>query len=372
MTAPDLVFGWRTALLSVAGAQMLVIAAALARTLRNRLSNRCLATLLVVLAGLLTPYAIGFAGFYDRYPWLSFAPFAIPLAVGPLLYFHAHALALGRLPARPLLHLAPALLQFAYQAVSFCLPLALKLRWDGIASPLVDPVVTAGIVVGLAGYCVASLRLLARYRIALAQQRSDDDLYAALWLSRTVAAMIALLAAWIAYTAWDRLVAPLDYFGELGLYLIIALVGCYLAVEGWRHAQLSFVPALIAAATASPPPVERDWRALGEQWAAQVRSTRAFVDPELSLGSLARLLGTNSTHLSRAINEGLGMNFSTFIATLRCEEVAAALRAGSRNDLLGLALDSGFGSKASFNRAFQTVFGLSPSAYRVRHGSDQQ
>jgi AraC-like DNA-binding protein len=373
-----LVFGWRTAVLALASAQMLLIAVPLLRTLRNRTANRCLGALLIVLTGVLTPFTIGFAGYYDRYPWLSFAPFAVPLAVGPLLYFYTHALARGTLPPRPRWHLVPALLQFGYQAASFCLPLEAKDRWDRFSTPVVDPLVALGTVGGLAAYCLVSLQLLRHYRAALAQQRSDDHRHSARWLSRAVAAMLVLLAAWTGYNAWDRLVAPLDYFSALGLYLVIAAIGCYLAVEGWRHASLSFVPALVPAppAAAAPEPMpmatatERDWRALGERWAAEVRSANWHRDPELSLGTLARLLGTNSTHLSRALNDGLGLSFSTFIAGLRCETVAAALRAGRQDDLLDLALEAGFGSKATFNRAFQAAYGQSPSAYRRAHGSN--
>jgi AraC-like DNA-binding protein len=377
MALPPLVFGWRTAVLALANVQMLLIAVALLRTLPNRTANRCLGALLLVLTGVLTPFAIGFAGFYDRYPWLSFAPFAVPLAVGPLLYFYAHALARGTLPARPGWHLAPALLQFGYQAASFCLPLEAKHRWDAVSTPFVEPLVALGTVAGLAAYCRLSLRLLRDHRAALAQQRSDDHRFGARWLSRAVGAMLVLLAAWAGYHAWDRWVAPLDYFGVLGLYLIIAAIGCYLAVEGWRHANLPFVlaaptgPASPAAAAAgAAPATDRNWRALAERWAAQTRAAHWHQDPELSLAALARLLGTNSTHLSRSLNEGLGLSFSSFIAGLRCETVAAALRAGRQDELLDLALEAGFGSKASFNRAFQAAYGQSPSAYRRAHGSD--
>jgi AraC-like DNA-binding protein len=382
-----LVFGWRTAVLALSSAQMLLIALALARTLRNRSANRSLAALLLVLTGLLTPYTIGFAGFYDAFPWLSFAPFAVPLAVGPLLYFYTHAMALGTLPPRAGLHLAPAAVQFAYQGGSFLLPLAAKARWDALSTPFVEPLVAAGVVAGLAGYSLASLKLLRTYRALLAQQRSDDHRFAARWLSRAVAALLVLLAAWTAYQAWERLVAPLDYFGELGLYLIVAAIGGYLAVEGWRHADLVFprpaqppppagpgdpetgLPAASGETTAAAAAAARDWCAIGERWAGEVRAGQWHRDPELSLPALARLLGTNTTHLSRALNEGLGMNFSTFIATLRCETVANALRAGAADDLLTLALDAGFGSKATFNRAFQAIRGQSPSAYRRAHGS---
>lgn len=368
----DLVFGWRTAVLSVAVGQIVILAAALACGSVNRLANRCLAALLIVLGGLLTPDMIGFAGFYDAFPWLSFAPFAIPLAAGPLLYFYVHAVTHGRLPRHAFWHLMPAIAQFAYLAVSFCLPLAIKNQWDDASSPVVTPTVTVAVIVGLGCYCRLSLILLRRYRAALANARSDDELYAARWLSRTAVAMLALLAAWTAYEGYGLLVAPLGYFGSFGLYLIIAAVGCYLSVEGWRAADRRFPTITSMSQTPLADKPARDWGAVMAGYSEQVRQAGWHADPELSLATLARLLGTNSSYLSRAINEGLGINFSGFVAGLRCEVVAAALRAGSTADLLTLALDSGFGSKASFNRAFQAKFGESPSSYRKRHASIQE
>ncbi len=95
------------------------------------------------------------------------------------------------------------------------------------------------------------------------------------------------------------------------------------------------------------------------------------MDPDLSLATLARRLGTNTHHLSRALNEGLGLNFSSFIGRLRSETVATALRADDRRDLLDLALEAGFSSKASFNRSFFATFATTPSAYRRALGQKQ-
>ena len=40
--------------------------------------------------------------------------------------------------------------------------------------------------------------------------------------------------------------------------------------------------------------------------------------------------------------------------------------AGRDDDLLDLALEAGFSSKASFNRAFRSAMGVTPSDYRRR------
>ena len=85
---------------------------------------------------------------------------------------------------------------------------------------------------------------------------------------------------------------------------------------------------------------------------------------DLTLAVVARRLGTNTAFLSRALNEGLGINFSTLVNRIRSESVAEAIRSGAGTYMLTLALDAGFASKASFNRAFSATYGMPPSAYR--------
>ncbi len=357
---PGLIFGWRTALLTVAIVQLLVIAAALTRPIANRRANRTLAILLVVLAGILMPWAIGFAGFYDAWRWLTFAPFAITLAVAPMLWRYVTAIVDGAWPRRAGWHLVPPALQLAFLTSGFLLPQGAKDRWADTAMGPYTIVTDAGTVAGLILYGVAGLRLLRRYRLRLAAQRSDDARFASLWLSRAIAATLVLLPVWAGYALWDA-VAPLGYRRLMGLYVAIAAFALYLAIEGWRHAALPF-PALDSIPPGLPP--ARDWRAAGEQWAAQTRAGGWASDPGLSLARLARHLGTNTSYLSRALNDGLGIGFSAFVNQLRSETVAAALRAGDRRDMLDIAFDAGFASKASFNRAFRTAFGQSPSAYR--------
>lgn len=362
----DLVFGWRTAILSVAVAQLAILAIALARSFENRTANRTLAALLLVLAGIVMPWLIGFAGFYDRWQWLTFAPFQITLAVGPLIFFYPYALVTGRWPPHAYRHLAPAIVQALFLTASFALPMPLKDRWSDLVSAPYGMASDLATIASLAGYGVAGLRLLTRYRALLAAQRSDDHRFAARWLSRAIGATLLLLPIWAVYALWDA-IAPIGYRGLMGLYVAIAAFALYLAIEGWRHAALPFprLQDLTIPPPSLPPP--RDWQALGADWSARVLAERWHLDPDLTLAALARRLGTNTGHLSRALNEGLGVNFSSFIGRLRAETVAAHLRGGSTRDLLDLALDAGFSSKASFNRAFLATFAVTPSAYRRAH-----
>lgn len=360
-----LVFGWRTAVLAIIAVQLALLAGALARQTKNRPANRTLAALLMILAGMITPWMIGFAGFYDKWHWLSFAPFAISLAIAPLAYLYNHSLIYGRWPPAAWHQLVPAGIQFAYLSGAFVLlRQPLKNEWLDRSGVAYDVVTGIGVVAGLVIYGAANRSLIRRYDDWLPRQRSDDHRFVLAWLSRAVAALFVLLAVWTAYGVAD-LVHPLGYGGLMGLYLGIAAIALFIGIEGWRHAALPFPP--MSAEPSLLP--SNNWKTRADDWAERVRRDRLYADPELSVASLARTLGTNSAYVSRAFNEGLRQNFSAFINGLRSDEVAARLRDGANDDLLDLALDCGFSSKASFNRAFRAAFDCSPSAYRQTCGS---
>jgi AraC-like DNA-binding protein len=343
-------------LLLVLALQAALLAIALLRQRENLLSNHYLAALLIVLAGMLTPFIIGYAGFYDAYPWLSFAPLALPLAVGPLLYAHIHALVLGRRAAR--IHFLLPALHFAYLAICFMLPLTTKNRIDAVfQTPILDPIMSAAVLASMAGYGAAGFRMVGRYARS-ARGRSGAERRAA-WLKRSLAAFFLLLAARGGVELWDNFIGRLDYFDLFGFYVVLAVIGVFLGIEGWRHASTPFPPL----------PVAPNLTTEAEAWTARLAKAGWWRDPDLTLAELARRLGTNESYLSRALNRNGEGGFSALLNRLRAEEVARRLAAGDPEDLLGIALDSGFGSKASFNRAFRSRYGIPPSAYRERYGS---
>lgn len=360
----ELAFGWRTAVLTVAAAVVLPIAAGLWTAFHDRKAARTMAALLVVLVGVFIPWLIGFAGFYDRWPWLSFLPVANPLWAPPLFWLYAHALTGGAWPARAWRHLVPGALQFAWQTAGFLLPMPLKDRWADLSTPVTGPLFTVLLTISFLVYGVAVRRLMAEQRAVLAQTRSDDARFAALWLRRALLASTVLAAVWSVYGLWDA-VAPLGYQGLMGLYAGVAAIAVYLAIESWRQTRAPWPVVEPPASTGAEAGTGRDWVAQGRAWAVTTREAGWHLEPELTLAGLAARLGTNTGYLSRAINEGLGVNFSTFVNDLRCEAVAERLTAGAAEPLLTLALDAGFSSKASFNRAFRARFGRTPQEKRA-------
>jgi AraC-like DNA-binding protein len=106
-----------------------------------------------------------------------------------------------------------------------------------------------------------------------------------------------------------------------------------------------------------------------DEWKPKIRSyivdQQAYQDPELSLTQVSKALKTNPTIISKVINQGFQLNFNDFINQYRIEAVKDKLKAGEQKTqtLLGIAYDCGFNSKATFNRAFKKVTGLSPKQW---------
>lgn len=361
----ELTFGWRTAVLCCAVLVALPIALGLVPTLINRTANRTLAALLCVLVGVVTPWMIGFAGFYDRWPWLTFLPVSLPLLVPPLAYLYAFALVHGRIPAGVRWLFIPGLVHFIYLFSGFLLPLSVKQRWAAISGPVVQPILAIALAIAFAVAVAAMRRMLTTYAAALRDQRSDDARFATRWLARAVGALALLFLFWATVELVDS-VSPLGYDGQMPLYIGIAAVTVFLAIEGWRHALLPWPTIADTRVQPADPPAGHDWVELGAKWQQRLYRDELFKRADLTLPEAARALGTNSSYLSRACNDGLGLSFSTVVNRLRSEAVAHAMQGQPRANILDLTFDAGFASKASFNRAFAERFGTTPSAYRRR------
>ena len=66
------------------------------------------------------------------------------------------------------------------------------------------------------------------------------------------------------------------------------------------------------------------------------------------------------------------ISFFDFINSYRVEEVKKQLAdtAMANRNILGIALDCGFNSKATFNTAFKKFTGMTPSAYQKAQTED--
>ena len=87
-----------------------------------------------------------------------------------------------------------------------------------------------------------------------------------------------------------------------------------------------------------------------------------YTEP-LSRQTLARELGYSEGYLSHIFSEALGTTMPTYVNTLRIRKAMELLRRESVS-ISDAALELGFGSIRSFNRAFRKETGMTPAKWR--------
>ena len=90
-----------------------------------------------------------------------------------------------------------------------------------------------------------------------------------------------------------------------------------------------------------------------------------YLDPELTLRSLAEYMNLPANHMSQLLNKGFNQNFTEYVNTFRLEHFKKLLQTTDSHHLtvLALAYDSGFNSKTVFNTFFKNKEGITPKAY---------
>lgn len=96
-----------------------------------------------------------------------------------------------------------------------------------------------------------------------------------------------------------------------------------------------------------------------------MRTTRAYRQPDITVEKAAKMIGTNRTYLSKAINEKTGLSFNYYINSYRIEE-AVRILSDPNNDipLKTLCYELGFQSLSTFYKLFNSVKGMTPSKFR--------
>jgi len=116
---------------------------------------------------------------------------------------------------------------------------------------------------------------------------------------------------------------------------------------------------------AIPEEIQTDlWHRLHEL----MENEKLFLQNDLKLSELARKLNTNTTYLSKVINDISCQNFCNYLNHYRIEEACRLLSEPKNRNLTieGIAQTVGFRSKSAFNAAFRKIKSVTPSEYLLR------
>ncbi len=136
----------------------------------------------------------------------------------------------------------------------------------------------------------------------------------------------------------------------------------------WERASEPRAPTAPVSAPAAPAAEDPLEAEIVPRLTALMQGEALFREEGLTIRVLAGRLATPEYRLRRVINRRLGYrNFNDYLNRYRVEEACALLAdPAQKSPVLRIAMDLGYGSLATFNRAFRTVTGSTPTEYRAR------
>lgn len=102
-----------------------------------------------------------------------------------------------------------------------------------------------------------------------------------------------------------------------------------------------------------------------------METKKPYLDTDITLLKLAELINITPHQLSYVINKGFNENFFLFVNRYRIERVKELLlsKEYKHMSILGIAYESGFNSKTSFNTTFKKISSQTPTEFKKNSSS---
>lgn len=347
----------------------------------QRLSDRMLAWIMLLMALSMQDYTFGFAGINVLWEELNGFPRNTNLLFGPAIYFYFQSQVNRnfRFEKKHLWHLLPYAIYFCYNLSLFVQgPQVVQRAQSSMGGHVGDYIYNLVVLLSYWYYLSRCTRIYRAYRVWSLNQHSNTEHVSFLWFRNFVYAMIFWISFRVVMLLLDE-AFDLSFYQDWWWNLALVGVAIYIGLTGLTQRQptnLYFeTPSDTDEPAQQPENTEQDTVtpekiAVSKKLEHVMREERLYLQPELSLHDLARHLNTNASVLSATINQVFQQNFNDYINNLRIDAFiqASQLPENQNYTMLSLALDAGFNSKATFNRAFKKAKGCAPKDYLVAGG----
>ena len=339
----------------------------------NRFSNRILAAFFLFDFFFTFQVFLIHNGIYFSFRPLHHSVSSVFYFMGPILFFYTKSLCYKdfRFGKRTALHLLPFVFMVAATFSIHHLRMALWPSTDTSRGSLFgnyETITYFSIINGfLIFYCLLSLRTLRQYRRDLKNQFSNINKIDLSWLSLVI---LVYMCIWLV----DLTTYILSLMPHRPLPLISALdsisgainfaFAIFIVYRGLK--QSKFFEGISGQKSWTSGLPQREIEDYREKVEAFMKEQKPFLDPDLSLNSLADELSMPARVLSQVINESFSQNFFDFISDHRIIEAKRMLSDPDQRDrtILEILYEAGFNSKSSFNYLFKKKTGKTPSEFR--------
>ena len=228
-------------------------------------------------------------------------------------------------------------------------------------------------------YMSLSLKLLKKYNKRIKQAFSSIDKINLKWLAHLIFSFCVVLLIGITYIILTKgfqlnFNLSIDAFVYGSITFFVFFIGFYSIKKTAFFSYQNFGEDVDATTSKQNNKNKYDKYGLKKKEIPKLKETllqymdekKPYLDCNLTLAQLAEKLNVYKHYLTQILNDELNQNFFDFINSYRIEEVKNRLaeKNSGQYTLLGIAFDSGFNSKSSFNRIFKNHTGITPSQYK--------
>lgn len=333
---------------------------------RNEAANRMLSSVLLIAVLMLFGRVVVFR-FTGFWVWktASLADTSIFL-FGPLFYAYFRRLTFQEEPVFKLswLHYIPAILHLVY----FFWLLSISLEQFKVlvqGSPM-QWVFFSTELLGLFSFSIywwASLQLVRRFQVLEQEQLAFHQTVARYLFYCLASLLIVILAWWLSFLNsyfWGFTLLGLNY----NIMWIIAPIFIYtIGFFSLKQPEIFRVPYKPKLKSERDRINQEEVERLKKRLDYFILEEQVYLNPNLSLKTLADKLNTSANNVSWLLNQVYKSNFYDFINEHRVNAFLTLVKAKKHKEktLLALAFEVGFNSKSTFNKAFKQFTGHTPS-----------
>jgi AraC-like DNA-binding protein len=358
------------------------LAALLLTKKRRTISDTILATFFLIFS---LNIFLSFMEAYNRqngFPYPIFILTAAPLLLlhGPFLWLYIKSLTdqYFRIKPKYYLNLIPFLaLLLQHSLTIYILPTENRIEYvqnEIFKQTFAYPFFIVLIALSPIAYFYLGLRLIRQYKQKIEGYFSQTAGIDLKWLRMIFGSWISISVLINSFFIID-LVYPIAPFGMMQFFsfVIAAIYVIFIGFYGLRQENVFLTNSInlnLEVATAQPvdsysKPLKEDEKEFIQTLLKHMNEHKPYLQSEITLKALSDELKVGTEYLSEIINNDLNKNFFDFINHYRIEE----FKNQSKNEknkhlnIIGLAFNCGFNSKATFNRVFKNSTGLTPSEY---------
>ncbi len=303
--------------------------------------------------------------------------FSIPMLSGPTLYLYISSISRNNVSIKTIaihslwyvIYVTTLLFLFPHVDLEYGF-----LIFNETIPPSIQYSILTALAISGGAYAILSLRTLLSHKKNLQKNFSYTEKINLDWLKWIVISFVSLFIILFFLIKYG---VSLEVFELNSLFKIVgATLTVYVLLMGFFGLRQSspFVDMQASLNTEVKPKKsygksglnDKDIEEIYQHLLSFMDEKQPYLQDDLNMQTLSSLLQTKSNYLSQVINQKAGMNFFNFVNSYRINEVKEKLKDPKFDHLsvLGIAFESGFRSKASFNKLFKNQVGMTPTEYK--------